>query len=575
MSVTVKISKFTTYFVFEQNVTYRIKHPAIMATLFFTQSSHVQRTTKGIRIRDEIHDLHPCFSEGCTTPPLHDDCGILKEIACQIRINLTKARPLEREDHMSQDAKGSRADGPVQLLTNTGNENETQEVEIKQEMEEIVSGNCGETSSTSCEDGELTEGVLAAKAFAFKLSAMSLDKLIAKKGLSANTIKKFIEEREKPINSRSGNSDITEDDANEEPEGAGDDNSDDGEDAWVTFYAYTCSKCGQKFDKEEEEEYNQHKDTCKQNAKCTECEKTFPSVDKLNAHMARMHSLSQWSCNLCSATFAWKKDLVQHASTVHDDRHYKCEQCDKRFSSEENLKIHAKNHSKVKSFSCPECSKAFVYKTKLKAHMLVHTRRDKSFGCEQCAATFVRKASLVMHVKRAHEAPLVCKTCGVKIRGSVASLRKHMLNVRGEKYKYECDICDKEFETSYELQAHKKSHANSYQCNVCGKVFNWKGSYKQHMERHSDVPKYDCPQCGKGFYTKDSVQKHVKYTHGSDRNYHCDFCGLSFKTVEVLKHHKEIHENKRKYKCKTCGKGFNNPSSLTNHRKIHSRKSMA
>ena len=66
---------------------------------------------------------------------------------------------------------------------------------------------------------------------------------------------------------------------------------------------------------------------------------------------------------------------------------------------------------------------------------------------------------------------------------------------------------------------------------------------------------------------------HDRAVHRSDRSYHCDVRGKSFKaSFAVLKHHKEIHENKRSYKCKICGKGLNSSGSLVHHRKMHESK---
>ena len=342
-------------------------------------------------------------------------------------------------------------------------------------------------------------------------------------------------------------------------------------DPWLKPLAFTCNKCGQKF--EDQSVHQEHEELCTTEVvKCTECDEIFDSVLKLSKHMDEEHSDLIWSCKFCSDKFSRKKFLMAHVRTAHDERPYKCDKCDKRFESEQNLQIHEKMHDKKKKHRCEICGNFYSSSTALNTHMELHTMKEKPFKCEKCTSAFYNKHQLKSHVKMVHEEPSKCKICHAPLRGAPAVIRKHMLNVHGEKYMYECNVCDKRFEALYELNAHKKSHTQSFQCNVCGKVFAHKRNYIQHMKRHAGTPTYKCDECGEMFVTNDAKCKHVKNKHSNEKKFHCDICGKSFKASEVFKHHQEIHENERKYICKLCGKGFNSPGSIWKHRAVHERQ---
>lgn len=377
------------------------------------------------------------------------------------------------------------------------------------------------------------------------LPTMTLDTLIARGNFSEADVKKIIGKNKNPY----ANSD----------------------DPWLKPAAFTCNKCGQKF--EDEVAFREHSNTCVESTvKCTKCDQDFKSVEELNEHMESMHDELVWACKFCSDKFSRKKFLMQHVRTVHDERKFQCSMCPKKFESAENLEIHEKSHDKKKRIPCAICNKTYSSATALRTHMELHTMTEKPFKCEKCGSAFYNKHQLKSHVKKVHEPPSTCKICHAPLRGAPAVIRKHMMNVHGEKYMYQCKECDKQFEDLYELNAHKKSHTATIQCNICGKIFSQKRNYTQHMNIHAGVPKYDCPQCDRKFLTNCARSKHVKSVHSDAKNFHCDTCGKSFKSVDVLRHHKEIHENERKYTCKLCGKAFNSPGSIWKHRAVHERQ---
>ena len=337
------------------------------------------------------------------------------------------------------------------------------------------------------------------------------------------------------------------------------------------IFKWSCDQCDEKFiTKRDLRKHVNRNHSDNSSNQCSVCGKVFGADIWLIRHLHKEHGVSKYPCNLCDEKFTRKFDLIKHVNRNHDERPYKCTRCDKRFESEENRKLHEDNHDR-KKFECSECGNKLATAQGLRTHMKLHTMTEKPFKCDHCGSSFLTEDMCKQHVRKSHGTPLECEICGVFIKGSIASLRRHMLNVHGEKYQYKCDVCEQGFEAQYELQAHKRSHAISWQCNICGQIFTIKRSYQQHIERHSGVAKYECDECNRMFLTPEARCKHM-VTHRASRDFHCELCGKSFKTFGVLKRHQEIHENKRKYKCKLCGKGFNSSGSIIKHRIVHERE---
>ena len=76
--------------------------------------------------------------------------------------------------------------------------------------------------------------------------------------------------------------------------------------------------------------------------------------------------------------------------------------------------------------------------------------------------------------------------------------------------------------------------------------------------------------CGNTLRNSHGLKIHMSTVHGSQRNFKCDRCILSFKTSKILQEHVEnIHEGK-KHKCDICGKLFSQKSGIYTHmRSVH------
>ena len=116
----------------------------------------------------------------------------------------------------------------------------------------------------------------------------------------------------------------------------------------------------------------------------------------------------------------------------------------------------------------------------------------------------------------------LCKTCG-----------KEKTTVRGQPHKchvHSCIWCEKSFDTAQQLMDHvKNTHPQKsvYECRVCGKGFNVKGTLERHM-----------------------------FVHSKKKEYKCNICKLSFTQSNNLKRHIAIHTGQKAFKCGECDKAL-------------------
>lgn len=78
------------------------------------------------------------------------------------------------------------------------------------------------------------------------------------------------------------------------------------------------------------------------------------------------------------------------------------------------------------------------------------------------------------------------------------------------------------------------------------------------------VKHYQCEFCGKKDFTSRSRLKTHMQIHTSERNFMCQTCGASFKTMNCLKNHSRLHTNIF-YHCDLCTSRFKGKHELRCH----------
>jgi DNA-directed RNA polymerase subunit RPC12/RpoP len=127
---------------------------------------------------------------------------------------------------------------------------------------------------------------------------------------------------------------------------------------------------------------------------------------------------------------------------------------------------------------------------------------------------------------------------------------------------YHCGMCDKQFRSKADLNAHIKDHADSGPAQLVCPVCNWPFEDSLSLEDHKiknghDSPRFTCQTCGKGFVTPRMLDEHKKRpftcsldstggpvqtrtSHQTDKNIACDRCSKKFRTRHEYDDHRSF-----------------------------------
>jgi hypothetical protein len=85
-----------------------------------------------------------------------------------------------------------------------------------------------------------------------------------------------------------------------------------------------------------------------------------------------------------------------------------------------------------------------------------------------------------------------------------------------------CKFCKKLFQRQSELTVHLRTHAKTYDCNLCSENFRLNKLYQIHMHNHrEEMKKIECTICGKRYDDDEKFQLHSKAHEGKINKLFC------------------------------------------------------
>ena len=104
----------------------------------------------------------------------------------------------------------------------------------------------------------------------------------------------------------------------------------------------------------------------------------------------------------------------------------------------------------------------------------------------------------------------------------------------------------------------------TYECDVCEKRFSQSSNLQTHMRYHTKDKPYECDVCEKCFHTSSNLEVHMR-VHTKEKPFECDVCDEAFRQLGHLQTHKRIHTNEKPYECRVCEKRYRRANSLKYH----------
>ena len=82
---------------------------------------------------------------------------------------------------------------------------------------------------------------------------------------------------------------------------------------------------------------------------------------------------------------------------------------------------------------------------------------------------------------------------------------------------------------------------------------------------------YRCHICSLVFYDVDLLATHLSRVHPAAKVFRCQVCGKIFQRRGSLTIHMFTHTGERPFVCEVCRTAFSDPSNLKKHRLLHTR----
>ena len=142
-----------------------------------------------------------------------------------------------------------------------------------------------------------------------------------------------------------------------------------------------------------------------------------------------MHNTNKgWICECCGSRFGYKNVLTKHMVS-HLPPSRSCSECDKKFVQVGKLNNHKKHHQGILNEVCKLCNKGYATKSALTTHIIEN--HFAKFHCEVtgCSSIKSSKSKYKFHLKTFHK-----KDDQVLIGNLIKNLEKLKPNFQQLKY---------------------------------------------------------------------------------------------------------------------------------------------
>ncbi|XP_062600053.1 uncharacterized protein LOC134261649 [Saccostrea cucullata] len=245
------------------------------------------------------------------------------------------------------------------------------------------------------------------------------------------------------------------------------------------------------------------------------------NVDNIDLYF---DDLMEWNyshrCLICDKTFdnltKWTEHILdtKHGREFHLDP-YRCPPCHEMFRNKQEWKMHmayAPSHGFMGSINVP---KTCTVLPPSPAFPVQHGWRCKS--CYIISQTDEDAMRHIKYVHLIHTALYPCPLCGEPFWHQ-RDLDRHADDVHAPP-KYQCDICQRAFESGEKLQTHRLiKHSKKITCYKCEKQVD-ELIFKEHCEMHK-LEMRKCDYCGDVFKDSYHLEKHVRNDHKKHRRRH-------------------------------------------------------
>lgn len=288
---------------------------------------------------------------------------------------------------------------------------------------------------------------------------------------------------------------------------------------------------------------------------CSECPKTFSSVDELQQHAERDHPEGGAAENQDGNPLI-VVEIVQNVSPQRPQR---------LGARSKILALTKLLSSKRRSSPTRGGQSAADPEETADANDGGGSTKSKWFCCSRCKQTYGSAGELSAH--RCTSKPHQCGQCGAAF-SKPGFLKRHEAAAHAGAKSYRCERCGKAFSTGGNLKQHQRSNACTkhhcsselFPCSYCAFSFTLKSYLLKHVKRHHPVEYLAL--CDSG-----GLVPHLQ--EDGDAEHVCQHCGTHCADAKALKSHKCSPQVKVLYLCTDCGKGFGNHYGLKQHQRVH------